>query len=62
MVNDIERPLKIYCDNNSIIFYSNNNKRVIQSQRTSFILTNPLTKRIIPKVFQKHIAYMCVVP
>jgi len=26
VVDDIEKPLKIYCDNNSTMFYSNNNK------------------------------------
>ncbi|RDX76213.1 hypothetical protein CR513_43821, partial [Mucuna pruriens] len=32
MVNDIERPLKIYCDNNSTVLYSNNNRSFTKSK------------------------------
>jgi len=32
VVDDIERPLKIYCDNNSIVLYSNNNKSATKSK------------------------------
>jgi len=30
VVDGIEKPLKIYCDNNSIVLYSNNNKSSIK--------------------------------
>jgi len=32
VVNGIEKPLKIYCDNNSVVLYSNNNKSSIKSK------------------------------
>ncbi|RDY04240.1 hypothetical protein CR513_12071, partial [Mucuna pruriens] len=32
MVDGIERLLKIYCDNNSTVFYSNNNRNSIKSK------------------------------
>ena len=32
MVDDIERPLKIYCDNNSAVLYSNNNRSTTKSK------------------------------
>ena len=32
MVKGIERPLKIYCDNNSAMLYSNNNKSSSKSK------------------------------
>jgi len=32
VVDDIEKPLKIYCDNNSVMLYSNNNKSSIKSK------------------------------
>ena len=32
MVDGIERPLKIYCDNNSAVFYSNNNRSTTKSK------------------------------
>ncbi|RDY11554.1 hypothetical protein CR513_03773, partial [Mucuna pruriens] len=32
VVNGIERPLKIYCDNNSIVLYSNNNRNYTKSK------------------------------
>ena len=34
MVKGIERPLKLYCDNNSIILYSNNNKSSSKSKHS----------------------------
>ncbi|RDY02921.1 hypothetical protein CR513_13569, partial [Mucuna pruriens] len=72
VVNGIKRPLKIYCDNNLAVLYSNNNrsstkskfidimflvfKERVQNKQisiehigTSFMLTNPLTKGLIPK-------------
>ena len=32
MVDGIERPLKIYCDNNSVVLYSNNNRSPTKSK------------------------------
>ena len=32
MVKGIERPLKLYCDNNSAVLYSNNNKNSSNSK------------------------------
>ena len=32
VVDGIERPLKIYCDNNSIVLYSSNNKSTTKSK------------------------------
>ena len=32
MVGEIERPLRIYCDNNSTIQYSNNNRSTTKSK------------------------------
>ncbi|RDX89198.1 hypothetical protein CR513_29106, partial [Mucuna pruriens] len=78
VVDDIKRLLKIYCDNNSIIIYSNNNKSSTKSKfidikffervqnkqifikhiGTSFMLADPLTKGLIPKVFHEHTAHM----
>ncbi|RDX66846.1 hypothetical protein CR513_54345, partial [Mucuna pruriens] len=74
VVNGIERPLKIYCDYNSTVFYSNNNrnstklkfinikflvvKERVQKHRTRFMLADQLTKGLIPKVFHEHNAHM----
>ncbi|RDX86469.1 Copia protein, partial [Mucuna pruriens] len=74
VVDGIKRPLKIYCDNNSTVLYSNNNKssmklKFIESKRvqnkqisieyirTIFMLIDPLTKGLIPKVFYEHTAH-----
>ena len=32
IVDTIERPLKIFCDNNSAVLYSNNNKSLAKSK------------------------------
>ena len=32
VVNCIERPLKIYCDNNLVVLYSNNNRSSMKSK------------------------------
>ncbi|RDX79665.1 hypothetical protein CR513_39881, partial [Mucuna pruriens] len=75
VVDDIKRPLKIYFDNNSTILYSNNNRSSTKSKfvdikflisiehiGTSFMLPNPLTKGLIPKVFHEYTAHMGVIP
>ena len=83
IVDDIERPLKIFCDNKSTILYSNNNKSLTKSKHidikflvvkekiqekqisiehigTEYMLADPLTKGLIPKVFHEHTARMGV--
>ncbi|RDX61700.1 hypothetical protein CR513_60049, partial [Mucuna pruriens] len=75
VVNGIERPLKLYCDNNSAVLYSNNNRSTTKSKfidikflismehiGTCFMLAGPLTKALIPKVFHEHIARMDIIP
>nr|KYP63741.1 Copia protein [Cajanus cajan] len=85
VVNGIERPLKIYCDNNSAVLYSNNNRSTTKSKfidikflvvkervqnkqisiehiGTNFMLADPLTKGLVPKVFHEHTAHMGVIP
>ncbi|RDX96012.1 hypothetical protein CR513_21391, partial [Mucuna pruriens] len=80
VVDGIERPLKIYCDNNLTVLYSNNNRSSTKSKfidirflviervqnkqisikhiGTSFMLVDPLTKGLIPKVFYAHPTHM----
>lgn len=85
VVDGIERPLKIYCDNNSAVLYSNNNRSTTKSKfidikflvvkervqnkqiciehiGTDFMLADPLTKGLVPKVFHEHTAHMGVIP
>ena len=82
-MDSIERPLKIYCDNNSAVLYSNSNrnsskskdidikflvvKERVQSRQvsikhigTNFMIMDPLTKGLTPKVFHEHNAHMSV--
>ena len=84
IVNEIERPLKIYCDNKSVVLYSNNNRSSVKSKHidikflvvkervqseqifiehigTNFMIADPLTKGLAPKVFHEHIATMGVI-
>ena len=84
IIDGIERPLKIYCDNLSAVLFSNNNRssskakyislkflsvkeRVrnkivsIEHIRTNYMLADPLTKGLPPKVFHEHTAHMGVV-
>ncbi|RDX73641.1 Copia protein, partial [Mucuna pruriens] len=62
-VDGIERLLKIYCDNNLIFFYSNNNRSFTKSK---FIDINfPVVKeRVQNKIFTEHIgtSFMLVDP
>ncbi|RDY04352.1 hypothetical protein CR513_11950, partial [Mucuna pruriens] len=71
VVDGIERPLKIYCDYNLAVLYSNNNRSSTKSKftdieflifikhiGTSFMLADPLTKGLIPKVFHEHTTHM----
>jgi hypothetical protein len=84
IMETIQSPLKIYCDNNFAVSYSNNNmssnkskhigikfltvkERVqnglisIEQISTDFMITDPLTKGLIPKVFHEHVARMGIV-
>ncbi|XP_074358157.1 secreted RxLR effector protein 161-like [Apium graveolens] len=84
VVDGIERPLKVYCDNRYATEFSNNNESSkaskhidikdlvvierVQNQIVSiehiginFMLADPLTKALTPKVFHGHIAHMGVV-
>jgi len=79
----LKNHLRIYCDNNSAIQYSNNNRSITKSKFIGikflvikekvqnkqiciehigivFMLADPLTKGLIPKVFHKHTAHMDV--
>ncbi|KAL1294296.1 hypothetical protein AAHE18_19G132200 [Arachis hypogaea] len=83
IVDDIEKPLKIFCDNKSAVLYSNNNKSLTKSKHidikflvvkekiqekqifiehigTEYMLADPLTKGLIPKVFHELTARMGV--
>ena len=84
VVDGIERPLKVYCDNRAAIEFSNNNGSSLDSKHidikylvviervqnhivptehigTNFMLVDPLTKALTPKVFHRHTAQMGVV-
>ncbi|KAI0491692.1 hypothetical protein KFK09_025952 [Dendrobium nobile] len=84
IVDGIERPLKINCDNKAAELYSKNNKssskskhidikflvvkeRVQSSQiciehiSTNFMIADPLTKGLPPKVFHEHVTRMGVI-
>ncbi|KAL6347340.1 hypothetical protein AAG906_016797 [Vitis piasezkii] len=72
VVDGIERPLRINCDNKAIELYSKNNKSLSKSKHIdlkfrllrrdiNFMIADPLTKGVPPKVFHEHVAHMCVV-
>ena len=84
IVDTIERPLKIFYDNNLAVLYSNNNRSSAESKHidikflivkervqsgqlsiqhigTNFMIADPLTKGVLPKVFHEHTNYMGVV-
>ena len=73
IVDPIERPLKIFCDNNSAVLYSNNNRFLIAKERVqsgqlsiqhigkNSMIADPLTKGVPPKVFHEHTTHMGVV-
>ncbi|KAL4335653.1 hypothetical protein GQ457_07G001670 [Hibiscus cannabinus] len=83
ILKNVERPLKLFCDNKSAVLYSNNNrssskskhidikflavKKRVQSGQisiehigTNFMIADPLTKGLPPKVFHEHTAHMGV--
>ena len=84
LVDSIERPLKIYCDNSAEVFFSKNDKyskgakhmelkyfaikEEVQKQRvsiehisTSFMIADPLTKGLPPKIFYEHVERMGII-
>ena len=84
IMDGIERPLKLFYDNKSVVLYSNNNRSLTKSKfinikflvvkervqsglisiehiGTNFMIADPLTKGLPPKVFHEHIAHMSVV-
>ena len=84
IVDGIERPLRINCDNKAIELYSKNNKSLSKSKHIdlkflvvkervqsfqvsiehtsiNFMIADPLTKGVPPKVFHEHVAHTCVV-
>jgi len=85
VIDGIERPLRIYCDNESTIQYSNNNRSITKSKfidiefvvvkekvqdkqisiehiGINFMLADPLTKGLVPKIFHEHTVHMGVIP
>ena len=84
IVDGIERPLKLFCDNKSAMLYFNNNRSLVKSKHidikflvvkervqsdqvsiehigTNFMVVDPLTRGLSPKVFYEHTAHMGVV-
>nr|KYP58991.1 Copia protein [Cajanus cajan] len=83
IVDGIEIPLKLFCDNKSVVLFSNNNKSSTKSNHidikflvikervqskqlsiehihTNFMVTDPLTKGLPPKMFHEHTTHMSV--
>ena len=81
VVDSISKPLKIYCDNSTAIFFSKNDKYSkgakhmelkylsvkeevqkqtvsIQHISTNYMIVDPLTKGLAPKVFNEHVERM----
>ena len=81
VVDNIDKPLKLYCDNDPAVQYAHNNrssgaakhidiryyvvKEKVQDHiislehiKTDNMLADPLTKRLPPNVFRKHVASM----
>ncbi len=81
IVDCIQKPLKLYCDNKSAVLFSNNNRSSSRSKHIEIkflavrervesgqisiehiginsMIVNPLTKRVIPKVFHEHAVQM----
>jgi hypothetical protein len=69
MVDNISRPVTLYCDNKAVIFFSQNNKLSgvakhidikyhtinLKHISTKKMFTDPLTKSLPPNIFQKHV-------
>ncbi|XP_039120143.1 secreted RxLR effector protein 161-like [Dioscorea cayenensis subsp. rotundata] len=84
VVENIERPLTLYCDNRAAVLFSNSNRSSSRSKHidikflavkervqsgfvsieligTNFMVADPLTKALAPKVFHEHVVSMGVV-
>ncbi|RVX08106.1 Retrovirus-related Pol polyprotein from transposon TNT 1-94 [Vitis vinifera] len=84
IVDGIEKPLRINCDNKAAELYSKNNRSSSKSKHidikflvvkervqslqvsierisTNFMIADPLTKGLPPKVYHEHVAHMGVV-
>lgn len=84
VVGRVDRPLRLFCDNNAAVLYSNNNRSSSKSRHidikflvvkervqsgsvsiehigTDFMVADPLTKALTPRVFQEHVARMGVI-
>ena len=83
IVESVEKPLKLFCDNRAAVLYANNNRSSSKSKHidikflivkervqngqisiehigTSFMIADPLTKALVPKVFLEHLPRMGV--
>ena len=69
VVDSIERPIKMYCDNEPAVFYAHNNKSsgadkyidikfYLEYISTKKMLADPLTKGLPHNVFREHLADM----
>ena len=63
VVDSIQRPLRMYCDNESAVFYVvkekiQNHSITLEHISTKKMLADPLTKGLPPNVFIEHIAGM----
>jgi hypothetical protein len=60
VVDSIERPLKLYCDNEPAIFYAHNNKSSDAGKHisTKKMLVDPLTKGLPSNMFNEHVVGM----
>ena len=70
VVDDIHKPLKLYCDNNTAVCYAHNNKSsgavkhinikyyVVKDKVRDHIISLELTKGLPPSVFREHLAGM----
>nr|CAN65883.1 hypothetical protein VITISV_017046 [Vitis vinifera] len=61
VLDGIERPLKIFCDNKSAVLYSNNNRSSTKSKYIDIKFLVVKEKGLPPKVFHEHTAHMGVV-
>jgi hypothetical protein len=67
VVDNIEGPLKLYCNNEPTIFYAHNNKKTkatknitisLEHISTKKMIVDPLTKDLPPSVFREHLVGM----
>jgi hypothetical protein len=68
VVDSIERPLKLYCDNELAVLYAHNNKKTKAAKHINIRFyvvkekihdqTTRLTKGLPPSVFREHLAGM----